>query len=144
MPVRIYSPKDGAADLPLIVFFHGGGYISGNALFPSFDTRRTQAETETQLPTGTLTSEEGHCRIIAARTPAIVVNIDYPLGPTHNIDTIIESGVVSVNWAASHSPPLTTSSKLLVAGGSAGASLAVRPDVLRPPRHPSRKIKPVC
>jgi acetyl esterase len=144
MAVRIYSPKDRPADLPLIIFFHGGGYISGTWPFPSSDPERPVAETETILSVGNLTSEEGHCRIIAARTPAIVVNVDYPLGPKHNIDTIIEAGVVAVNWAASHSPPLTTSLKLLIAGGSAGASLAVRPDALRSPRPPSRKIKPVC
>ena len=75
---------------------------------------------------GNINSEEAHCRIIAARTPAVVVNVGYPLAPQHNLETIISSGVIAVNWAASHSPSLTNSSSLIVAGGSAGASLAVR------------------
>lgn len=28
-PVRIYAPRDKGDNLPLVVFFHGGGYISG-------------------------------------------------------------------------------------------------------------------
>lgn len=30
IPVRIYTPRDKGDDLPLVVFFHGGGYISGS------------------------------------------------------------------------------------------------------------------
>lgn len=29
IPVRIYTPRDKGDDLPLVVYFHGGGYISG-------------------------------------------------------------------------------------------------------------------
>ncbi|KAK5943816.1 hypothetical protein PMZ80_003097 [Knufia obscura] len=28
-PVRIYTPRNKGDNLPLVVFFHGGGYISG-------------------------------------------------------------------------------------------------------------------
>lgn len=29
IPVRIYTPRNNSGDLPLVVFFHGGGYLSG-------------------------------------------------------------------------------------------------------------------
>lgn len=38
IPVRIYTPRDKGDDLPLVVFFHGGGYISGTDL-PSLPDR---------------------------------------------------------------------------------------------------------
>lgn len=72
IPVRIYTPRDSHGELPLIVFFHGGGYISGIPVrVASLPCRLT--------PSGNIRTEEPHCRIIAARTPAIVVNVDYPL-----------------------------------------------------------------
>ena len=99
--VRIYTPQGEGEDLPLIVYFHGGGYISGN-----------------------LASEDPHCRILASKVPAVVVNVDYPLAPMTSINGIIKAGLRAVEW--SQSQKLTTSDTLLIAGGSAGASLSIQ------------------
>jgi acetyl esterase/lipase len=34
--VRVYKPEGGRTDLPLIVYFHGGGYISGMPFSPAY------------------------------------------------------------------------------------------------------------
>ena len=99
--VRIYTPQDKGDDLPLIIYFHGGGYISGN-----------------------LASEDPHCRILASKVPALVVNVDYPLAPATRINGIIAAGVRAIKWSQAEN--LTTSKILLLAGASAGASLAIQ------------------
>lgn len=55
---------------------------------------------------GNLDTEDIHCQILAAKTPCVVMSIDYPLAspPGNNlIDVIIDSGVQAVNWV---NPPL--------------------------------------
>ena len=53
LPVRVYTPE-GEAPFPIVVFFHGGGWV-----------------------VGTLDSYDPLCRALAAATPAVVVSVDY-------------------------------------------------------------------
>lgn len=76
MQVRIYKPKSESL-LPLMLYFHGGGYISGN-----------------------LDTEDLHCRIFAAKTPCVVVGVTNPLSPPALLDDIIDAGVKSVTWVS--------------------------------------------
>lgn len=99
--VRIYQPQRNQSSLPLIVYFHGGGYISGD-----------------------LESEDPQCRILAAKVPAIVVSVDYPLAPANDFTSIIKASLRTVDWAQAQQ--LTTSRQLLLAGGSAGGSLVIQ------------------
>ena len=60
--------------------------------------------------------------------------------PKYNLETIIQSGVVAVNWAASHSPALTRSSSLVSVGGSAGGSLVVRHHLFQNPHQHRNQV----
>lgn len=75
--VRIYKPASDRP-LPLMVFFPGGGYICGN-----------------------LDTEDAHCRIFAAKTPCLVISVNYPKVPKAKLDQIIDVGYQAVTWVRS-------------------------------------------
>jgi acetyl esterase len=88
---RLYSAGDG----PLVVYFHGGRFISGN-----------------------LESHDPLCRRIAAAANCRVVGVDYRLAPEHPFPAAVEDAVAVVEWA------LGQSERVAVAGDSSGANLA--------------------
>lgn len=101
--VRIYRPgAAGAAALPTIVFFHGGGFVIGDV-----ETHDNQART------------------ICARTGAVVVSVDYRLAPEAPFPAAVEDA-----WSATESVAASIdrygadAARLGVAGDSAGANLA--------------------
>ncbi|HEY6590655.1 MAG TPA: alpha/beta hydrolase, partial [Actinomycetota bacterium] len=66
LPVRVYTP-DGSPPFPIVVFFHGGGWV-----------------------VGTLDTYDPLCRALAAATPAVVVSVDYRLAPEHRWPAAVE------------------------------------------------------
>lgn len=56
--VRTYTPEPAAKDAPLIVYFHGGGFVLGG-----------------------LENEELMCTLFVQRLKAVVLNVDYRLAP---------------------------------------------------------------
>ncbi|KAL2435004.1 Versiconal hemiacetal acetate esterase [Exophiala dermatitidis] len=106
LDVRIYQPAVAATDrpqpLPLMIYFHGGGYIAG-----------------------TLDTEDAHCRYLAAKVPCLVISVNYPKAPATKMDGIIEAGAKAVPWCRNRAKVLGHDpSKTLLCGGSAGAMLA--------------------
>ena len=61
IPVRVYTPN-GTAPFPLLVYFHGGGWVLG-----SLDTH------------------DGICRSLANGAGCVVVSVDYRLAPEHKL-----------------------------------------------------------
>src|SRR5690554_758660 len=59
IPIRIYQPQD-SGPLPVLIYFHGGGFVIGS-----------------------IDSHEGLCRQLAAETECIVVSVGYRLAPEH-------------------------------------------------------------
>ncbi|EXJ91069.1 hypothetical protein A1O1_04176 [Capronia coronata CBS 617.96] len=103
LAVRIYQPAS-EKRLPLMIYFHGGGYIAGN-----------------------LDTEDAHCRIFAAKVPCLVISVNYPKAPRVKIDGIIEVGALSVPWCRDRAKGLGHDpSKTILCGGSAGAFLATQ------------------
>lgn len=101
MKVRVYQPES-STPLPLMIYFHGGGFFCGN-----------------------LETEDAHCRYFAAKTPCVVMSIDYPLAPPSLIDPIIEAGIRSVSWCRAHASAYNADpSKTILCGGSAGAMMS--------------------
>jgi acetyl esterase/lipase/5'-deoxynucleotidase YfbR-like HD superfamily hydrolase len=98
---RLYRPA-GKGPRGAIVFFHGGGFVGGG-----------------------LTTVENPCRLLAQRSDAVVISVDYRLAPEHPFPAGLDDAwdavkAVFANAAAWGIDP----SRVAVAGDSAGANLA--------------------
>ena len=101
VPVRIYTPN-APAPLPLLVYFHGGGWVLGG-----------------------LDTHDGTCRELANGTGCVVVSVDYRLAPEHKFPAAAEDCYAVTQWAAAHAAELGADAKRLAVGGdSAGGNLA--------------------
>jgi acetyl esterase/lipase len=102
IPVRVYRPSgDGYAGRPLILYFHGGGFVLG------------------QLDLGNWI-----CGSVAARVGAVVVSVDYRLAPAHRFPAAVEDCSAALDWAAQHAAELGATGRIGVMGESAGGNLA--------------------
>jgi acetyl esterase/lipase len=105
MPVRIYTPEcenDGAVGYPLLVYFHGGGWLLGN-----------------------LDTHDSLCRSLANAAGCVVVSVDYRLAPENRFPAAVEDAYGAVCWVAENARHLNgDASCLLVGGDSAGGNLA--------------------
>jgi acetyl esterase len=101
IPARLYrSAKNGT--LPVLVFFHGGGWVVGN-----------------------IDSHEAMCRHIANRAECAVVSVDYRMGPEHKFPAAVEDCFAATAWTADNAAALGIDpGRLAVAGDSAGGNLA--------------------
>jgi len=101
LPVRVYTPE-GEAPFPIVVWFHGGGWV-----------------------VGTLDSYDPLCRALAAAVPAVVVSVGYRLAPEHRYPAAVEDAYAATLWASRNAAELGGAQHLLaVAGDSAGGNLA--------------------
>ena len=105
IPVRIYWPQTPQADarsLPLVVFFHGGGWVICD-----------------------LDTHDETCRTLANGSGAIVVSVDYRLAPEDRFPAAAEDAYAATVWAAEHAAELgADANRVGVAGDSAGGNLA--------------------
>jgi acetyl esterase len=98
-PARIVEP-DGP--LPVIAYFHGGGWVMGS--IDSFDCV---------------------CRALANAAEAIVVSVGYRLAPEHPYPAAAEDASAALAWLGGHADELGGDpGRLAVVGDSAGANLA--------------------
>jgi acetyl esterase len=101
IPMRIYTPP-GAGPFPILVYFHGGGWVIGD------------------LETADAISRE-FCR----RAGCVVVSVDYRLAPEHRFPAAVDDNYAATKWVAENAASLNgDASRLAVAGESAGANLA--------------------
>lgn len=98
---RLYAPA-GPLPMPLLVYFHGGGWVVG-----SLDTH------------------DGVCRSLARRTPCFVLSVDYRMAPEHRFPAAVEDAWAATIWAAAHAYEFSGDPRCLAVGGdSAGGNLA--------------------
>ncbi|HEX3287689.1 MAG TPA: alpha/beta hydrolase [Mycobacterium sp.] len=105
VPVRIYRPigvPTGGPELPVVVFFHGGGYVLGD-----------------------LDSHDGLARALTNGSQSVVVSVDYPLAPENKFPAPVNVGYAATKWVADNAGELGVDpARLAVAGDSAGGNLA--------------------
>jgi acetyl esterase len=99
--LRVYRPL-GTGPFPLMVFFHGSGFV-----LCSLDTH------------------DGMCRNLAAGIGCMVVSVDYRLAPEHKFPAGPDDCLVATRWLAAHAAGLGGDpSRIMVAGDSAGGNMA--------------------
>lgn len=99
--LRIYTPA-GSGPLPLMMFFHGSGFV-----LCSLDTH------------------DGMCRNLAAGSGCVVVSVDYRLAPEHKFPKGLDDCLVATRWAATNAAELGIDpARIMVAGDSAGGNMA--------------------
>lgn len=103
LAARLYRPgPEDHPDLPLLLFFHGGGYCVGG-----------------------LESHDSLCRDLAALTPCAVLAVDYRLAPEHRFPTAYLDAHDAWTWLLAPGSPLGwRPSRVAVGGDSVGGSLA--------------------
>jgi acetyl esterase len=102
VPVRAYRPE-GQGALPVIAYFHGGGWAVGS--IDSFDAV---------------------CRALANASGAVVASVGYRLAPEHPFPAALEDCVAVTRWLGIQAHEVGADpTRLAVAGDSAGGNLAV-------------------
>jgi len=101
VPLRVYTPESDGS-LPVLVYFHGGGWVFGN-----------------------LESHDAVCRALTNAVNCLVVSVDYRLAPEHKFPSAAEDAYAATQWVAEHAPDLGGDvTRLVVGGDSAGGNLA--------------------
>jgi len=97
---RHYDP--GTARAPLLVFFHGGGFVLGD-----------------------LDTHDAPCRWLCRHAGLQVLSVDYRLAPEHPFPAAVDDAVASYRWARAHAAELGADpDRIAVGGDSAGANLS--------------------
>ncbi|SPM34519.1 Acetyl esterase/lipase, partial [Mycobacterium rhizamassiliense] len=98
---RHYLPTI-AGPAPLLVFFHGGGFVVGD-----------------------IESHDGLCRMICRDAGIHVLSVDYRLAPEHKAPAAVDDCFAAYRWALGHAADLGADpSRIGVGGDSAGGNLA--------------------
>jgi acetyl esterase len=102
-PIRIYTPEGaGAGPLPVIVYYHGGGWVIAN-----IDTYESSA------------------MALAKKTGAIVASVEYRHAPEAKFPAAHEDSFAAYKWVVDHAGEFGgDAKKLALVGESAGGNLA--------------------
>jgi acetyl esterase len=101
--LRLYDSREIREAGPLLLFFHGGGFVFGD-----------------------LDTHEPFCAEIARRLDLPVLAVDYRLAPEHPFPAGAEDCIATARWAAASPPELGRQvSGLVTAGDSAGGNFAI-------------------
>lgn len=103
IPVRLYASRGaGGPALPVLVYYHGGGFVIGD-----------------------LESHDSLCRRLANAADCLVVAVDYRLAPEHPYPAAAEDATAALDWIAENAHALGgDGARIAVAGDSAGGNLA--------------------
>jgi acetyl esterase len=100
--IRIYKPSD-SPKLPIIVFYHGGGWIVGN-----------------------INTHDFICRNLAVKSSSIVVSVDYRLAPESKFPAAVNDAYEALLWVSKNALSIGGDpERIAVAGDSAGGNLTI-------------------
>lgn len=100
IPARLYR-ADLSRDLPVLVYLHGGGWVTLDV--DSFDP---------------------FCRMLAREGRCQVLSVEYRLAPEHKFPTAIEEALAVLDWVRANAPALGGDGRVGIGGDSAGGNLA--------------------
>ncbi|GMI74548.1 hypothetical protein like AT2G03550 [Hibiscus trionum] len=110
--VRIYIPPNATGKLPLLVYFHGGGFCIESASSPTY---------------------HNYLNALVAETNIVAVSVDYRRAPEHPLPAAYDDSWDALKWVASHSDGNGPQewlnrhadfNNVYIAGDSAGANIA--------------------
>ena len=99
---RIYTPRTGKSSYPVIVYYHGGGFVIA-----------------------TVNTYNSSAQALAEKTDAVVVSVEYRKAPEYPFPTAHDDAYAAYLWVLNNSESIKAdTSKIAVAGESAGGNLA--------------------
>jgi len=103
IPVRLYTPvAAGGGPLPVLIYFHGGGWVIGN-----------------------IESHDPICRQLADASGCKVASVDYRLAPEHKFPAAADDAFSVLQWVEKNASTLGIDpNRVAVGGDSAGGNLA--------------------
>jgi acetyl esterase len=100
--IRIYWPPTDHGTPPVVLFFHGGGFVVGD-----------------------LDTHDGTCRQHAVGASAVVVSVEYRLAPEYPYPAAVDDAWAATQWVAEHGGEIgADADRLAVAGDSAGGTIS--------------------
>jgi acetyl esterase len=101
LQARHYAPAEPGGPHPLLVYFHGGGFVVGD-----------------------LDTHDVPCRALCQRSGAHVLSVAYRLAPEHPFPAAVDDAVAAYDWARANAARLGADARRVAVGGdSAGANL---------------------
>jgi len=107
IPTKMYYPKSplrhrGLPRVPLIIYFHGGGWVSCD-----------------------IDTHDNFCRALTKISGMLVASIEYRLGPESPFPAAPEDCYAATDWLSKHATTFGGDpSRLIIGGDSAGGNLA--------------------
>ena len=106
--VRIYTPKQGKAPYPVIVYYHGGGWVIAD-----------------------INVYNSGAQALCEQVGAVVVSVEYPKGPEQKFPAAHNVSFDAYKWVLKNFAMLKgDSTKLAVVGESAGGNLAANMSIM--------------
>lgn len=100
IPVRLYAPA--GEDHPLLVFYHGGGWVIGD-----------------------IETYDALCRALSNAADYAVLSVGYRLAPEHPFPAALSEAYAALEWAAQYGDRINCDpNRIAVGGDSAGGNLA--------------------
>jgi acetyl esterase len=101
LPVRVFTPE-GRDPFPVVIFFHGGGWVLGD-----------------------LDTHDPMCRALCAGAGCVVVSVGYRLAPEHPFPAATDDALAATRWVGEHAAEIGGDpARIAVAGDSAGGNLS--------------------
>lgn len=99
---RVYMPISGRGPFPVLVYFHGGGWVIGN-----------------------LDAYDASCRALANAAGCVVMSVAYRLAPENKFPAAVDDAYAAYQWAVSNAGLINGDpTRVAVGGESAGGNLA--------------------
>ncbi|MCK8783753.1 alpha/beta hydrolase [Roseomonas sp. NAR14] len=121
LQARLYVPARGAGPLPVVVYFHGGGWVIAD-----------------------LDTYDASARAIAAQSGAIVLSVHYRQAPENRFPAAHDDAVFGYNYAVTHAPEFGGDPRrVALAGESAGGNLAINVAIAVRDQHQPQPVAQV-